>query len=85
MSDTPIALYLDAALIEQLDAIAAARNATRAEIIALACQELVRQLGHLNTGARERPAPHAVDVSPAAAALWEASWIDTPIDPEAAQ
>jgi len=85
MSDTPITVNLDPRLIDQLDGIAAARNATRGDIIALACRELVRQLGYINSGAVEAPSPHAVDVSPTAAALWEASWIDAPIDPEAAQ
>ncbi len=83
MPDDSIILTLDPALIEQIDSVAAARNTTRTEIVTMACREFMRQLGHINTGLPEASAPHAVDVSPAAAALWEASWIDTPIDPAA--
>ncbi|MSQ09651.1 MAG: hypothetical protein EXR52_01395 [Dehalococcoidia bacterium] len=81
MPDNPITLVLDPALIEQLDSVAAARKTTRTEIVTMACREFMRQLGYINSGLPEASAPHAVDVSPAAAALWEASWIDTPIDP----
>lgn len=83
MSVVEVSLSLETALVEQLDGIAAARGYTRAEVIERACREFVRQLAHLNDHRPQQTAPHAAQVSAAAAALWEASWIDEPIDPNA--